>query len=121
MQLGDLAVIAAEKRQQIAGKIALVIRCKGTNDAEIDGNVLRVRGVADIHENIARVHVGVEETVPKNLGEEDLHPFLCQYFQIDAGFTKRRNVGNGDAVDALHDQNGLACVVPVDGGDINQR
>ena len=39
MQLRNLPIIPAEKGQKVSGKIALVIRCQGANDAEIDGDI----------------------------------------------------------------------------------
>src|SRR5690554_6057769 len=82
MQLGHLAVIPAEEREQVAGQVALVVWRQGTHNAEIDGDVFRVGRVGDVDKNVARVHVGVEEAVPEHLGEENLHTFFASTFML---------------------------------------
>src|SRR5690554_3058181 len=120
VQLGHLAVIPAEERQQVAGQVAFIVRGQGSDNAEIDGNVFGIRRVGNVHKDVARVHVGVEEAVPEHLGEKDLHAFLGQHFHVHAGISQSVHIGNGNAVDALHHQYGLAGVIPVDEGDVDQ-
>src|SRR5690606_35303857 len=116
-----LAVIPAEEGQQVTGQIALVVGGQGADDTEVDGNVLRVGGIADIDKDIARMHVGMEKTVAEYLGKEDLHPFFRQYLHIDARLFERGYVGNRNPVNAFHHQHRFVGVVPVDEGDVDQR
>ncbi len=46
------------------------------DDAEIDRGVLRLLGIVQQHEDVARMHVGVEEVVAERLREKDLHAVL---------------------------------------------
>ena len=74
VQLRHPPVVAVEKGQQILGEISLVLGGQGPDDAEVHRDVAPAR----LHEDIAGVHVGVEEVVAKDLGEEDLHPAFPQ-------------------------------------------
>ena len=78
VQRGDLAVVAIEHRQEIFGEVVLVARIERADDAEIHGGVFGLRRIVDEHEDVARVHVGVEEVVAEHLREEDLHAVLRQ-------------------------------------------
>ncbi len=62
-------------------------------------------------EDVARVHVGVEEAVAEYLGEEHLHPALGQQLHVGAVGLQRRNVGDRNAVDPLHHQHLLTAVL----------
>src|SRR5690606_3892675 len=77
-------------------------------------------GIVGTHKNVARMHVGVEEAVSEDLGEKDLHATLGQFFHVCALGLERLHIGNGGAVDALHDQHFGAGVVPVDFRNIDQ-
>ena len=70
------AVVAVEEREEVLGEVVLVARLERADDAEIDGRVARVLRVVDLHEDVAGVHVGVEEIVPEHLREEDLDAVL---------------------------------------------
>ncbi len=63
MQLSNPAVVAVEEGQKVMGKVVLVIRAQCADDAEVHRQPPRVRRVTHVHENVARVHVGVEEIV----------------------------------------------------------
>ncbi|MNT85944.1 hypothetical protein D3C72_2261730 [compost metagenome] len=71
-------------------------------------------------EDVAGVHVGVEEAVTEHLGEEDLNPALRQQFHVGAVGLQRGYVGDRNAVDALHHQYLLAAVIRVDLGHIER-
>jgi hypothetical protein len=73
VQHRDLAIVAFEHREEILREVILVARIQRADDAEIHRGVLGLRRVFDQHEDVARVHVGVEEVVPEHLREEDLH------------------------------------------------
>ena len=114
----DLAVVAIEHRQEILGEVVLVARIERADDAEIHRGVLRLRRIVDEHEDVARVHVGVEEVVPEHLREEDLHAVLRQLADVGAGFAQARHVGDLHAADALHDHDAGPAEIPVHRGHI---
>jgi len=70
MHLGDAPVVAAEEGEEILREVVLVDRGQRAHDAEIERDVLAVRG----NQDIARVHVGMEEAVAKHLRKKNLDP-----------------------------------------------
>ena len=113
-----LAVVAIEHREEILGEVVLVARIERADDAEIDRGVLGLRRVVDQHEDVAGVHVGVEEVVPEHLREEDLHAVLRELADVGAGFAQARHVGDLHAADALHDHDARPAEVPMHRGHI---
>src|SRR5579863_3441679 len=71
VQLGHAAVVAVEDREEVLRQVVLVARIERADDAEVDGRVARVLRILRQHEDVPRVHVGVEEIVAEHLGEED--------------------------------------------------
>ena len=63
VQLRHAPVVALEERQEVLGQIHLVARAQAADDAEIDRHVEWVLGVGHVDEDVARMHVGVEEVV----------------------------------------------------------
>ena len=57
------------------------------------------------------MHVGVKEAVAEHLGEEDLHPALGQQLHVGAVGFQRLNIGDRNAIDALHHQHLLAAEI----------
>ena len=84
VQLGHAPVVAVEEGQQVLGQVVLVARVERADDAEVHRDIARVRRVVDHHEDVAGVHVGVEEVVAEHLGEEDLHAVLRQQLHVHA-------------------------------------
>ena len=121
MQLGHPAVVALEEGQEVLCQVALVMVGERADDAEVQRDVAIevVRPVA--HQDVARVHVGVEETIAEDLREEDLHPVTRELFQVDAGRAHAVELADGDALDPLHHQHVAAAVVPVHLRDAQQR
>src|SRR5581483_2098577 len=72
MRRRDAVVIATEEGQKILREVALVARGERADDAEVERDVLAE--VRRIHrdEDVAGVHVGMEEPVAEHLGEEKL-------------------------------------------------
>ncbi len=120
MQLRHAAVVAVEHGEEIGGEIVLVARIERADDAEVDRGVERARRIVDHHEDVAGMHVGVEEVVPEHLGEEDAHAVLGQQLDVGAGAAQPLHVRDRDAMDALHHHDVQAAVVPVDLGDVEQ-
>ena len=113
MQLRDLAVVALEEGDQVARQVVLVLVGEAADDAAVDGDVLRAPGRAGADEDVAGVHVGMEEAVAKHLGEENFHATFGQQFHVGALVGQGRQVSHRDAVDALHHQHLMAAQVPV--------
>jgi hypothetical protein len=98
----------------------LVAGVERAHDAEVDRAVLRVLRVVRLHEDVARVHVGVEEIVPEHLGEEDLHAVLGQAADVGAAAAQLVHVAHEHAADALHHHRLGPAVVPVHFRDVQQ-
>ena len=120
VQHGDAPVIAIEHREEILGEVVLVARIERADDAEVDRRIARIGRIVDEHEDVAGVHVGVEEVVAEHLREEDLHAVLGELADVRAGRAQPRHVADGHAVDALHHHHVHAAVVPVHLGDVEQ-
>ncbi len=118
MQLGDAVVVAVEEREEVLGEVALVLRAQRADDAEVDGGVFRVLRVVDQHEDIARVHVGMEEVVAKHLREKNLHAVFRELLDVGPGGAQRLHVADRRAEDALLHQHLGPAVVPVDLGHV---
>ncbi|SAJ33735.1 Uncharacterised protein [Enterobacter cloacae] len=121
MQLGDLAVVALEEGDQVARQVVLVLVGQAADDAAVHRDVLRAPGRAGADEDVAGVHVGMEEAVAEHLGEEDLHAALGQCLEVGALVAQGFQVGHRDAVDALHHQHLGPAPVPVDLWHVEQR
>ncbi len=121
MQLRDAPVIALEECKQVTRQVILIFRGQAADDAAIDGDVLRAPRIDGADENVAGVHVSVEKAVAEYLGEEDLHAALGEHFHVGALIGQRREVGDLNAVDALHHQHFRPTPVPVDLRHVQQR
>ena len=89
MQLRDAPVVAVEHREEILRQVVLVARIERADDAEIHRRVTRLLRIVDDHEDVARVHVGVEEVVAEHLGEEDVDAVLGQPRDVGARGAQR--------------------------------
>ncbi|MNQ73006.1 hypothetical protein D3C85_877250 [compost metagenome] len=120
MQLGHLAVIPVEEGEEVLRQVALVFPVEGADYAAVDADPEWIVGVLIGDEDVAGMHVGVEEAVAEHLGEEHLHPALGQQLHVGTVGLQRRDVGDRNAVDALHHQHLLAAVIRVDLGHIER-
>ena len=91
------------------------------DDAEVDRDVLAVVRRIRRDEDVARVHVGVEEAVAEHLREEDLDAGARQALQVDARGLQLVDAPDRDAGHALHHQHLGLGGVPVDAGDHQER
>ena len=121
MQLRHTAIVALEEGKQVARQVILVFRGEAADDAAVDGDVLRAPRVDGADEDVARVHVGVEETVAEHLGEEDLHAAFGKHFHVGALIGEGRQIGHLNAVNALHHQHFRPAPVPIDLRHVEQR
>ncbi len=112
MQFGDALVIAPEKGAEILRKIFLVDLGQRADDAEVEQDEASVslRFQADL--DIARMHVGVEKPVAKNLGEENRHAIARQLLHVHAGVAQSLHLADRDALHALHHHHVGQAVVP---------
>ena len=63
------AIIALEEGEEVLREVVLVDFVQRAHDAEVERNIAAVQ----VHQDVARMHVGMEETVAEHLGEKDLH------------------------------------------------
>ena len=66
------------------------------------------------------MHVGVEKIVTENLREKDLHAVFRQHADVRVARPQLRHVADEHAVDAFHDQDFRAAVIPVNLRHIQQ-
>ena len=64
-------------------------------------------------EDVARVHVGVEERVVEHLREEQRHAVARQLLDVEARFLQALDLADRNAVHALHHQHVVGAVVEV--------
>ena len=83
--LGDAVVVAAEEREEVLREVVLVVLGQRAHDAEVERDVAAVVAGVDADEDVAGVHVGVEEAVAEHLREEDLDAVARELLDVDAG------------------------------------
>ena len=67
----DALVVALEKGEEVLRQIVFVAVGERADNAEIERNIFAVVYFVGGDEDIARMHVGVEKAVAKNLSEKD--------------------------------------------------
>ena len=67
-----------------------------------------------VDEQVAGMHVGVEEAVAQRVAQEGLDHRARQRLEIEAGGVEPRAVGERDAVDPVEREHGARGAVPVD-------
>ncbi len=77
----------------------------------INADIFRVFRVFIAYEDVARVHIGMEKAVAKDLSEEHLHAAFRQQFHVGAVFLQRRNIRHRNAVNALHHHHPFTTVM----------
>ena len=85
------------------------------HDAEVHRGIARIVRITDVHEHVARVHVGVKEAVPEHLGEEYFDPPGGKLAHVHAGVLKRLDLPDRDPPHPLHHQDLAPAVVPIHG------
>ena len=113
MQLGNAVVVLIKKSCKIIRQVALVFARQGAANAKVENDVARVVRVFRVHKNVPRVHIGVEEVVPKNLGVKQSDAFFGQFFPVNAGSIQLRELADGNGVYALHHHHFFLAVIPV--------
>ena len=118
MQLCHAEVIAVKQRPEILGDVVQVLGRQAGNDTKIQGDVAGVFRVADIHQDVARMHVGVEQVVAENLGVKNTDTDPGQAVQVNAVITQALDVTDRNTGNPLHDQYRLTAIGPVYFGDV---
>ena len=100
MHLGDAGVVAGDEAEKDLGEEAPFLVAEPAHDAAVD----RDQPALGVDEQVAGVHVGMEEAVADRMGEEGLDDLAAEAFEIMAGGTQRLDVGEPDTVDPFIDQ-----------------
>ena len=69
MHFGNTTVVALEEGQKILSQIALVDIIERADNTEVKRNVAAIV----CHQDVARVHIGMEEAVAEHLRKENLY------------------------------------------------
>ncbi len=118
VQLRDASIVVIEERREVGRQIVLIARFERADDAEIDGRIAWVLGIIEQHEDVAWVHVGMEEVVAECLRKEDLDTVLREPLNIGAATLQLLDIVDEHAMHALHHHDILAAKVPIDLRDI---
>ena len=110
MHFGDAAIVARDEAQQNFGEEAPLLQPEPAHDAEID----RDQPAGLVEEQIAGMHVGMEEAVAQRVAQKTLDHLAPEIGQVDLRLLEPRVVVQRDAVDPLHRQHVMGGAVPVD-------
>ena len=109
----DAVVVAAEEGEEVLREVALVRFRQRAHDAEVERDVLAEVRRVDGDEDVAGVHVGVEEAVAEHLREEELDAGARQLLEVDAGLDQPLDLRDRDAAHPLHHHHFAGAPVPV--------
>ncbi len=79
MHLGDAAIVARDEAQQNLGEEAPLLHAEPAHDAEID----RHQPAGIVEEQIAGMHVGMEEAVAQRVAQKTLDHLAPEIGQVD--------------------------------------
>ena len=99
-----------EKAVENLGEEAPLLHAEPAHDAEIDGD----DAALVVDEQIAGMHVGMEEAVAHGMPQEALHQERAERLHLVAGGGKRVAIGNRDAVDPFQRQHAPRAARPID-------
>ena len=106
------AVVAGDEAVQDLGQEAALHGAEPAHDAEVDGD----DGARLVDQQVALVHVGVEEAVAHGVAQERAQDREAQRLQVVAGGNKRGAIRDRHAVDPFQRQHALGGAAPVDAG-----
>ena len=112
VQLGHAFVVAAKEGQEVLRQVFLVPVGQRADDAEIQRDVAAETARIQADHDVARVHVGMEEAVAKDLGEEDGDAVTRQLGDVDTGVAQALQLADGHAVHALHHHHRGSAEIP---------
>ena len=110
MHLRGALIVAGDEAEQNLGEEAALLRPEPAHDAEVDGD----QPALGVDEQIARMHVGVEEAVAQRVAQETLDHLVAERRQVVALGLERGMVVERRAVDPFHRQHFARGAVPVD-------
>ncbi len=108
VRLRDAPVVAVEERDEVLREVVAIPVAERAHDAEVERDVAPVRR----DEDVAGVHVGVEEPVAERLAEEDLDAGAGELRDVDALCAERGDLADRGAVHALHRHHVRWCSSP---------
>ena len=111
VHLGGTVIIAGDEAVEDFGEEQPFLRPEPAHDAEVDSD--QETGVVD--EQVARMHVGVEETVAQCVPQEGLDHRAAEVLEIEALGDKSGAVVEVDGLDPLQRQDVARGAVPVHG------
>ena len=117
MHFGDAPVVARDEAVEDLGEKAPFLLAEAAGNAEVDGN----DAAAGFHEEIAGMHVGVEETVAQRVAQERLDQRRGDRLEVVAGIAQARDIGHLDALDPVHGDDVAPGALPVDRGNAEAR
>ena len=120
MQLGHPFVVAPEEGREILCQILFIRPGQGANDAKVQRDIAAKRGRRNADLNVARVHVGVKETVTKHLREENGDAVPGQLRNIHPRCPQAIHLTDGNPVHALHHNDFSRAIVPEHLGNQHQ-
>ena len=118
MQLRDASIIVLEEGEKILGQVMLIARRQCADDTEVHRRVARLLRIVEHHEDVAGMHVGVKEIVPKRLREKNLHAVLGQALDVSAAPLQLLDVIDEHTLNALHHHHVVARVIPINLGHV---
>ena len=112
VQLRHTLVVTAEKRGEVLRKVLFVHLGQGADDAKVQRDVAAKGFRIEADLDIARVHIGMEKTIAKHLGEENRHTIARQFGNIHASIAQLLHLADGHAVHTLHHHHFGVAKVP---------
>ena len=74
---------------------------QGADNTAVNADILWIGGRADIDKDIARMHIGVEKRIAKDLGKEDPHATLGENLEVDLCGRQGGYIRDRRAIDAF--------------------
>ena len=112
MHLGDALIVAHYEAVEDLGQESPLFLAEPAGNAEIYGNDSAV----GFDEQVARMHVGMEEAVAQRMPEKRLNEVAGNRLEVVASGGKASQIVHLDAVDPLHGDHIAAGPLPVDRG-----
>ena len=117
MHLRGAAIVARDEAVEDLGEEAPLLRADAPHDAEID----RDDAAVVVHEQIAGMHVGMEEAVAQRVAQEGLHHRAAELLEVEALRHQRLAIGKARALHPFERQHVAGRAVPVDAGNAEIR
>ena len=110
MHLRHAPIVPRDEAVQDLGEEAPLLQAEPPHDAEIDGD----DAALIIDEQIAGMHVGMEEAVAHGVAQEDLQQPRAERLHIMAFRAQRLAVRNRHAVDPFEREHAPRAAAPID-------